>query len=367
MHLMKSTFTWTFAAFALLTPALFAQKPGVAVTPEALGKLEWIQGDAPTGWEPGKLYVLECWATWCGPCVAAIPHVDALYDKYEPQGLRVIGVSVWERSGKEPVAAFVKKKADGMSYPVAYAKRGGAFDTQWLDPAGVTGIPRAFVVKDGKVLATTHPARLTDETIEALLKGGEAQEKAVASLAEKPAGKVSAVGEIRKAINNGDYATAETKIKALESTSPDTATMNRIILHLAKGEWDTASKLLADVPDTKARNLMAFNLTIAPVYLEKAPPAFLGQVADGYEAMLGEAGSPVHYLTLAKLRWNAGAKDRAIAAAEKAAVAAETEENREQGLAEPLRRMAGSMKAGTLPDAAAFSEWVKEARPKPAK
>ena len=356
----------SIAALALTSPALFAQKPGDPVTPEALGKLEWVQGSAPTAWEPGKLYVLECWATWCGPCVAAIPHVDALYDKYSSQGLRVIGVNVWE-DGKDKVAEFVKKKGDGMSYPVAYTGKGGVFEIEWLDVAGVRGIPHAFVVKDGKVLATTHPARLTEEAIEGLLKGGEAQDKVVATLAEKPAagsGKITPVGEIRKAISANDFATAETKLKELAAKEPanDSLPLLWTLLHMAKGEWDAASKTLADIPETKARNLAAFNLTITPVYLEKAPPAFLTQVADGYEGIIGSEGSPGHWLTVARLRWNANTKDQAIAAAEKALAAAGTQAHRKLALEKPCQRLVESMKAGEYPDPKIFNEWVKEAR-----
>ena len=166
---------------ALSTTATFAQKVDSTVTPEVFSKLEWIQGSAPEAWEPGKLYVIECWATWCGPCLAAIPHVDALYDKYKDKGLRVIGVDVWE-DGKDKVAAFVKEKGDGMSYPVAYTGKGGVFETEWLKPAEVKGIPHSFVVKDGKVILTTHPAQLSEEVIEGLLAGGDAQDKALESI-----------------------------------------------------------------------------------------------------------------------------------------------------------------------------------------
>jgi len=127
----------------------FAQKPGDSVTPDALSKLEWVQGAAPTAWEPGKVYILECWATWCGPCVAAIPHVDELFDKYQEKGLRVIGVNVRE-DGKDKVEAFVKNKGDGMSYPVAYTGKGGVFETEWLKPADVSGIPHPRAAARGK-------------------------------------------------------------------------------------------------------------------------------------------------------------------------------------------------------------------------
>ncbi|MDB6077855.1 MAG: Redoxin domain protein, partial [Akkermansiaceae bacterium] len=132
---MKTTLSSLLLGAAFCVAAAKAQNVGDTVTPEALGQAEWVQGSAPAEWEPGKLYVLECWATWCGPCIAAIPHVDALYDQYKDQGLRVIGMDVWE-DGKDKVVDFVKKKGEGMSYPVAYTGKGGAFEEKWLKPAG---------------------------------------------------------------------------------------------------------------------------------------------------------------------------------------------------------------------------------------
>src|SRR5688572_20016138 len=104
---MHVKLTSLVVACAALTSSAWALKIGDALVPDALGKAELIQGEVPSTWEPGKVYILECWATWCGPCVAAIPHVDALYDKYNDKGLRVIGVNVFE-DGKDKVAEFVR-------------------------------------------------------------------------------------------------------------------------------------------------------------------------------------------------------------------------------------------------------------------
>ena len=156
-------------------------KPGSEVKLEAVTAAKWLQGAAPQAFEPGKVYLFECWATWCGPCLAAIPHVNELHKKYFDQGLRVFGMNVWE-DGEDKVATFVKAKGDGMSYPVAYAGKGSAFESDWLKPAGVRSIPHAFIVKDGKLVFTTHPSQLTDSVIEALLSGDEGVRKASAEI-----------------------------------------------------------------------------------------------------------------------------------------------------------------------------------------
>lgn len=352
-------FLFAMAVLLAATPAL-AQKPGDTVTPAALGKLEWIQGRAPAEWEDGTVYLLECWATWCGPCIAAIPHVDALHDNYKPKGLRVIGVNVWE-DGKDKVAAFVKKKGDGMSYPVAYTGRGGAFEAEWLKPAGVTGIPRAFLVKDGKVLVSTHPARITEAVIEALLEGGEAEEKAIGSILKAEEGKAKAGGigrEIRTALSNRDFATAEAKIAEVKASQPDSmmVPMFTIELHLLRNEVEAAETTFKGIADPKVRNLVAYNLTMLPNSLPADLPAgFRNELADSVEEIAAGATQPEVWLKIARLRWSAGAKDRAVAAAGKAAEVAPKAQSA------AYREAADAIKAGEMPDEQTVKGWLQEA------
>jgi thiol-disulfide isomerase/thioredoxin len=84
--------------------------------------MTWIKGQPVTRFEPGHVYVVEFWATWCGPCAAAMPHLSELQKKYAGR-LTVVGVDAREAdAGKADVAAvnaFVKKKGDQMAYTVA--------------------------------------------------------------------------------------------------------------------------------------------------------------------------------------------------------------------------------------------------------
>jgi len=41
-----------------------------------------------------KLTIIDFWATWCGPCVRAIPELQELYEKHRENGLEVVGVSL---------------------------------------------------------------------------------------------------------------------------------------------------------------------------------------------------------------------------------------------------------------------------------
>lgn len=151
----------------LLFPVAFALESGDAVSLSGIASEQFIKGEAPKGWEEGKVYIVECWATWCPPCIKAVPHMDELYDKYHDKGLEVVGVSV--NDDKNAVNAFVKKKGDDMSYSVAYAAKDGDFMKDWYSAAGVRGIPHTFVVKDGKLLMQMHPMDLTEKLVQKLL------------------------------------------------------------------------------------------------------------------------------------------------------------------------------------------------------
>lgn len=356
------------AALALTLPAA-AQKAGDKVTPEALSKLEWIQGEAPAEWEAGKLYVIECWATWCGPCIAAIPHVDELYDKYQEKGLRVIGVNVWE-DGKEKVAEFVEKKGDGMSYPVAYTGKGGAFETEWLKPAEVTGIPHAFVVMDGEVLFTTHPSRLNDETIEQLLSGPEGVEKVAAKLRE--AGKErEEISKLSKAFNEAAQAKDADGMKAamagLKKIPSAQAMLPRLELQLAMAteDWEGMAAVL-EKSKSEPSYVMMLSMVAQRVSSDesKATPELRRKVADALaEAVDGPNSHPLLPTQLARLQWILGDKDAAIASAEKQVeVLKSPDAERYRIPVEPSEKLVAAMKEGSLPSEKEFFSWMGAAR-----
>jgi thiol-disulfide isomerase/thioredoxin len=82
----------------------------------ALAVKNWINADHMTVQQlKGKVVLVDFWATWCGPCLASIPHTNELMEKYKDQGLVIIGVCHSE--GAEKMAAVVKEK--GIKYPVA--------------------------------------------------------------------------------------------------------------------------------------------------------------------------------------------------------------------------------------------------------
>jgi thiol-disulfide isomerase/thioredoxin len=124
----------------------------------------WIKGAKVERFERGKVYLLDFWATWCGPCIESFPRLTRLQKKYADKGVTDIGVSIWEED-QAAVEPFVKARSDAMGYSVALddvpadavekGERGrsdGKVATAWMRAAGKNLIPTVFIVgRDGKI------------------------------------------------------------------------------------------------------------------------------------------------------------------------------------------------------------------------
>ncbi len=65
----------------------------------------WLNADTDT------IYVLNFWATWCGPCVAELPDFEKLNQKYADQKVKVVLISTdFKRNVETKVKSFVKRK-----------------------------------------------------------------------------------------------------------------------------------------------------------------------------------------------------------------------------------------------------------------
>lgn len=331
--------------------------PAPATRPETM-----LQGEALKEFKPGEVYVFECWATWCGPCVAAIPHLNALHQKMGPKGVVITGVNVWE-SEKDPamverVRTFVQSQGAKMSYRVALG--GKDFVKDWLEAAGVNGIPHAFVVKDGKLAWQGHPAQLSEEMLGDIITGTftpKAEKVAKAAPAADPeqARNEAKLQALAEAMMRRDWAAAEKALPAAAAVLPveerqDLLDSVGAQIALAKGDPTKTYAQLAklaeeEADDAEAQNELAWELVTNPAFLKKPNLALAEKCAvRAVKLSKGKEGDKLD--TLARVRWLQGDKKEAVKLQEQAvAVTADPE------MKELLQRTLDALKKGELPPA----------------
>jgi thiol-disulfide isomerase/thioredoxin len=121
--------------------------------------------------DPGKrLIAVDFWATWCGPCVASIPHLNDLNKRYG-KDILVVGISNEEESKFTEGLKKAKLRPDTFTYSVALDPKGTLKDGFF----GVRGIPHmAIWSADGIVRWQGHPMTLQDADIERLVAANRA-------------------------------------------------------------------------------------------------------------------------------------------------------------------------------------------------
>lgn len=256
----------TVGCAMLLQRSYAAELLTIGSTAPALDVEYWIhkdQGKFPpvTKFEAGKVYVVEFWATWCGPCVASMPHLAELQAKLADKGVRLISISdedletveefldreVRQAPGAEPNAKVETYRQLTSAYSLTTdPDRSSSRD--YMEAAGQNGIPTAFIVgKDAKIEWIGHPMEM-EGPLEAVLEDKWDREAFAAELkAQQEAEKT--MQEIAALLRKQDFEAAIQKIDAALAAMPDDLSLGMLKLEVlvASDQGDAAAEQLQKI------------------------------------------------------------------------------------------------------------------------
>ncbi len=227
-----------------------------------------------TKFEDGKVYLVEFWATWCGPCIASMPHISETQDKFAKKGFQVISVS---DEDLETVEDFLDKEVRGDESGKSYGELTSNYCLttdpdksvykDYMRAANQNGIPTAFIVgKKGHIEWIGHPMEMDEPLTKVLDDKWDRKEFAV-TFVEKQSFQKTMMAVQRKFAGGdpeGAVEILEESIKNSKSAElKNQASMIRMQLLIVSGSEKAAkavTEFAKDSKDAEALNEVSWNI-----------------------------------------------------------------------------------------------------------
>jgi peroxiredoxin len=105
----------------------------------------------------GKVVLINAWATWCPPCIAEMPDLNAYYQAHQEDGFIILAINAGDSA--EQAAEFADQK--GLTFPVLLDT-----NTRLLSSLGINSYPTSILVGQDGIVKKIHVGMLTPQALE---------------------------------------------------------------------------------------------------------------------------------------------------------------------------------------------------------
>lgn len=312
-----------------LVPGSPAARPGAAPTavkPLTVGDrapafeiAEWVKGSPVAAFEPGKVYVMEFWATWCGPCRTSMPHLTELQESFKAKGVRVLGIS---DESREKVSAFLETPEwqEKVRYTIG-CDPDRSTHRDYMQATGQRGIPTAFIVDGCGELAWIGHPMLMDAPL-ARIVAGEWDNVAHRDRHERQQARDAAWRERARtftlASRGGQWDAALEVLEAQLAEYPEDPSANLskcriLVLELGRPEEGVAAgRRLAEAPEPDAMVLNQLAWSLLDSGKAEGEVLELARAAAERAVAISQRKDAAMLDNLARALWQSGDKEQAI-------------------------------------------------------